>query len=99
MKLVCLTILVFGVAIIADRGAEAIAVPAPTTTPYKWEYRALTEVELIALTEAKTVEAGLNKLGEEGWELAGIRSSGDSTIAAKKNPQSLYCFKRLKSGK
>ena len=87
-------LLAAGVTVIAIRGSEASAVPSPHTTTFKWEYRAVTEADLIGLTDAKTAEAGMNKLGDEGWELAAIKS----TSSAKATP-SLFCFKRFKTGR
>ncbi len=59
---------------------------------------ALPEAELIALTEGKSLEAGLNRLGEEGWELAAIRSEGGGKGGGGggPNPRSLFCLKKLK---
>jgi hypothetical protein len=37
----------------------------------KWEYRVLTKDQVLDLGK-KNLEAGLNKLGEEGWELAAV---------------------------
>jgi hypothetical protein len=47
------------------------AASAPDSKPdgvLRWEYRVLTEEQVIALGK-KDLAAGLNKLGEEGWEL------------------------------
>jgi hypothetical protein len=92
-------LLAAGITAIAFRGGEAGAVPAPAPVNFKWEYRALPEAELIALTEGKTTEAGLNKLGEEGWELAAIRGSEGGKGGGGgggQNPRALFCLKRLK---
>jgi hypothetical protein len=40
----------------------------------KWEYRVLTKEEVSALGK-KDLARGLNKLGEEGWELAAIETA------------------------
>jgi hypothetical protein len=94
-------LLAMGVTAIAFRSNDAGAVPAPAPVNFKWEYRALPEFEIIALTEGKTTEAGLNKLGEEGWELAAIRgdSGGKGGGGGAPNPRALFCLKRLKSGR
>jgi hypothetical protein len=42
--------------------------------PSKWEYRVFTKVEVLDLGN-KDLTTGLNKLGEEGWELAAIDSA------------------------
>jgi hypothetical protein len=76
------------------RATEATAVPAPQPTAVRWEYRALTEADLLGMTEGKTAEAGMNKLGDEGWELVAIKS----TSSMKATP-SLFCFKRFKGGR
>jgi len=59
-----------------------------------------TETELQNLTETKSVESALNKLGDDGWELVAIRSSNETPAAlAKKGSQALFVFKRLKTTK
>jgi hypothetical protein len=40
----------------------------------KWEYRILTKGEVLELGN-KDLTAGLNKLGDEGWELAAVDSA------------------------
>jgi len=50
----------------------------------QWEYRVLTKAQILDLGKAD-LAIGLNKLGDEGWELAGI----DTT----------YIFKRPKAQK
>jgi hypothetical protein len=47
--------------------------PAPAAEPkpdvvFQWEYHVLTEEQVIALGK-KDLAAGLNRLGDEGWEL------------------------------
>jgi hypothetical protein len=76
------------------RVSDATAVPAPPMTAVRWEYRALTEPDLLALTAASTAEAGMNKLGDEGWELVAIKSTSSMKAAP-----TLFCFKRFKTGK
>jgi hypothetical protein len=44
---------------------------AKTFDLVKWEYRVLTDDEISKLGKSK-LEAGLNELGKEGWELVGI---------------------------
>jgi hypothetical protein len=95
-----LIILIIAFIALADRGSEADAVPSPAPGGFKWEYKVYTEVELANLSEARTLEASLNKLGEDGWELVAIRSSNDTPAAlAKKGSSALFVLKRLKQGK
>lgn len=85
---------------LADRTPHANAVPSPGPGGFKWEYKVFTEVELANLSEAKTLEASLNKLGDDGWELIAIRSSNETPAAlAKKGSSALFVLKRLKQGK
>src|SRR5947209_863032 len=76
---------------------SAAAVPAPGPGGFKWEYKVLSESDLVDANDVKTLEVGLNKLGDEGWELVAIRASPGSTPTAKKNNPTLYVFKRLKT--
>jgi hypothetical protein len=45
-----------------------------TVTPSKWDYRVLTKGEVLELGN-KDLTTALNKLGDEGWELAAIDSA------------------------
>ena len=69
---------------LADHGSQADAVPSPGPGGFKWEYKVYTETELANLSEAKTLEASLNKLGDDGWELVAIRSSNETPAALAK---------------
>ena len=53
--------------------AASAAEPKPAVV-FRWEYRVLTEEQVTALGK-KELTAGLNKLGDDGWELvtAGAR--------------------------
>ena len=51
----------------------AAVVAAPPETETQWEYRVLTREQLIDLGK-KDLTAGLNRLGEDGWELAAVES-------------------------
>jgi hypothetical protein len=55
--------------------AAAFQLPARSadSTP-QWEYRVLTKAQLLDLGK-KDLAAGLNKLGDEGWELAAFDSA------------------------
>src|SRR5262249_25272463 len=46
---------------------------AKENLPSKWEYRVLTKEQLAELGK-KNLAAGLNKIGEEGWELVTVQS-------------------------
>ena len=53
---------------------SARAAEAPADDIAKWEYRVLTKDQVIELGK-KDLAAGLNLLGEEGWELAAVESA------------------------
>ena len=92
--------LVAGLLILAPPHSEADAVPAPGPGGFKWEYKVYTEVDLTNLTDAKTLESALNKLGDDGWELVAIKAVYETpAAAAKKNSQALFVLKRLKTDK
>ena len=55
----------------------------PADPPNRWEYRVLTKGELLDLGK-KDLAAGLNKLGDDGWELTIVDSA------------STFIFKRQK---
>lgn len=100
ISLFSLIVLTVGFMLLTDRGSEADAVPSPAPGGFKWEYKVYTEVELANLSEAKSLETSLNKLGEDGWELVAIRSSNDTPAAlARKGSSALFILKRLKQGK
>lgn len=93
-------ILITGLLLLARPDSQAKAVPSPGSGGFKWEYKVYTEVDLANLSEAKTLEDSLNKLGEEGWELVAIKAVYETpAAAAKKNSQALFVLKRLKTGK
>jgi hypothetical protein len=60
-------------------------------TPARWEYRVLSAPQVRELGK-KDLEAGLNKLGDEGWELVAI----DPATKAIKVTSAEYYFKRPK---
>jgi hypothetical protein len=62
-------------------GAPPLAARSAELAP-QWEYRVLTKSELLDLGK-KDLAAGLNKLGDEGWELAAVDTA--------------YIFKRPKA--
>jgi hypothetical protein len=74
--------------------SQAIAHAAPEKV--KWEYKVLTTSQLEALGGDKegpsSLTAGLNKLGEDGWELVGIEPG--HVPPPVKLPK--YVFKRAK---
>jgi hypothetical protein len=77
-----------GVGLLAISVASAVlqlaTLPAAAQQPDglpRWEYRVLTKEQVIDLGK-KDLVAGLNRLGDDGWELAGVDGP--------------YIFKRLK---
>lgn len=93
-------LLAVGVASLAWRASDAAAVPAPDARSFKWEYRAIPEADLINLSDEKTLEAGLNKLGNDGWELVAVRPTYYAAAVAKQDKVGVvYFLKRLKQGK
>jgi hypothetical protein len=71
-----------GVALAALALAGVATSAEPTTDGFiRWEYRVLTRAQVLELGK-QDLTAGLNKLGDEGWELAGVDGP--------------YIFKRLK---
>jgi uncharacterized protein (TIGR03067 family) len=66
-----MTVMVYGRQPGSGAGPGSAAAPSHHSGP-RWEYRTLTRQELINLAQ-KDVTAGLNKLGEDGWELVAIR--------------------------
>lgn len=80
-------VLVFAVAAVADAGKAG--------APWKWEYRVASKDELAALG-SKNVAAGLNKLGEEGWELVAIEPGFAAPPGAVGSAPPQYYFKRPK---
>jgi hypothetical protein len=76
MKSIPVAVVLLGLAVAAGM-LPPLAAPAAEPKPdavFQWEYRVLTEEQVIALGK-KDLAAGLNKLGDEGWELvtAGAR--------------------------
>jgi hypothetical protein len=73
---------------VAVLGAEARSSGLP-----KWEYRVLTKDEVLKLGQ-KDLTAGLNKLGDAGWELVTVESDAQEpgSRAAQKSAQ--FYFKR-----
>jgi hypothetical protein len=75
-------------------GPGTASAPAHRTGP-RWEYRTLTRQELLDLGQ-KDVTAGLNKLGDDGWELVAVRAG----MAPERGPRrpgdtgTEYYFKR-----
>ncbi len=50
-----------------------------------WSYK-LERFDLTAKDGDSAVEAALNRLGEQGWELVGVQAIGDSSYAICKRP-------------
>ena len=53
-----------------------------------WSYK-LERFDLMATDGSSAVEAALNQLGEQGWELIGIQAIGESSYAICKRPVDL----------
>jgi hypothetical protein len=70
----------------ASSPADAFGQEARSASPTKWEYRILTR-EQVAELGKNDVKAGLNILGEEGWQLAAVEAAfipeKDSKASAK----------------
>jgi len=49
--------------------------------PNQWEYRVLTTGSFFKGVKDEDLEAELNQLGEEGWELVGFRTIENSNQA------------------
>lgn len=91
----------------ADAAAQEAAAPAKQRA--KWEYKSLTRSEVMKLADKDSkskLTDGLNVLGNEGWELAGIEpgphggttggfGGGTGTMGFGSMP-STYVFKRLR---
>jgi hypothetical protein len=66
---VVLHVLVVAVGILPS-SAMLAAEPNPDVV-FRWEYRVLTEEQVVALGK-KDLAAGLNELGDQGWELVSV---------------------------
>jgi hypothetical protein len=64
-------LLVAGVAVGILPFSAASAAESKPGVVFRWEYHVLTEEQVIALGK-KDLAAGLNKLGDEGWELVTV---------------------------
>jgi hypothetical protein len=62
--------LVFGIVSAGSQGA-ALAAEPKTEALARWEYRVVTKEQLLELGN-KDLAAGLNKLGNDGWELVAV---------------------------
>jgi hypothetical protein len=68
MKSMTLAVALLGLAVGCLPSSAARADEVESDGVFRWEYRVLTEEQVIALGK-KDLQAGLNKLGDEGWEL------------------------------
>jgi type II secretory pathway component GspD/PulD (secretin) len=68
------------------------AVKSKGATPPKWEYKALTKAQVADLGK-KDFAAGLNKLGDEGWELVALEP-GLEGRSGRSSGQTTFYFKR-----
>jgi hypothetical protein len=64
----------FLAAVVTDGARPVPASAQPAMAPAKWEYKVLTPpaIEKLGGKEPGAFGTGLNKLGEEGWELVAI---------------------------
>jgi hypothetical protein len=53
-----------------------------------WSYK-LERIDLMAKDGSTDVEAALNQLGEQGWELVGVQTIGESSCVIFKRPVDL----------
>ena len=74
-------VIVFALASGTLRGSDVPSGGRPSAVP-KWEYQILTKEQVIEVGK-KDLTTGLNKLGDQGWELAAVETA--------------YIFKRAKS--
>ena len=76
-------VLVIGVAVAL---ASAFAQEAPSSSPVKWEYRVLSRDQIAELGK-NDLAAGLNRLGEDGWQLVTVEPAftleKNSTVPAR----------------
>ena len=73
---------------VAGLGAEARSSALP-----KWEYRVLTKDEVLKLGQ-KDLTAGLNKLGDAGWELVAVESDAQEPASRAAQKSAQFYFKR-----
>lgn len=66
--------------------------PLPKAQHTKWEYRVLNEHEIEKL--GKDFSAGLNELGKEGWELAGLQPTRYASPTTGGYKPAQFYFKR-----
>jgi hypothetical protein len=87
-----MAVLLVGVLLLGAWSPAAVGEEAPKPKPAlgpKWEYRVLAKREVAELGK-KDLAAGLNKLGDEGWELVAVEPQ-----AGRSSGQPTYYFKRL----
>jgi hypothetical protein len=91
------SVIVIGVGLLClcvGHGLAEAPPPAEKTAPavVKWEYRTLTRTAIADLAN-KDFAAGLNKLGDEGWEMVAYAPP----ISPQIGPPAEYYFKRPKA--
>src|SRR6516162_1884631 len=67
-------VLLIAAVVSATSQVEVRAADATSYVVTKWEYRVLTKEQILDLGK-KDLAAGLNQLGDEGWELAAVESA------------------------
>jgi hypothetical protein len=90
---------IFWACVILTLAAVLAGQPALATSDgngtWKWEYRVLNKGE-IAVLAGNSVAAGLNKLGEEGWELVAVEPGYTAPPGAGGGTAAQFYFKRPK---
>src|SRR5437763_17022518 len=85
-----LALLVIGVAA-STPPAPAFGQGARSATPAKWEYRVLTRERVAALGKSD-LAAGLNRLGEEGWQLVAVEPAFTPEKSSKDPARAAHFF-------
>jgi hypothetical protein len=89
---VACALIVIGLARGALLGSEGSDEKRPNAVPI-WEYRILTKEQIIELGK-KDLTTGLNKLGEQGWELAAVEAAFIFKRARPQNGERVEDVKR-----
>ena len=86
-------LLVIAVAGGTSPGAPPTAESRPDTV-VQWEYRVLTKAQVMELG-MQDLAAGLNRLGDEGWELAAV-ASNERAVLTRQGPEASAASNRQK---
>jgi uncharacterized protein (TIGR03067 family) len=77
----------------ADAKRQPDKAEAKRTSAAKWEYRVVKKAQVLELGK-NDLTAGLNKLGEEGWELVSVQPPSGSERGGRSSAATEYYFKR-----